>query len=307
MHREDHVKYVFLTAFRNEALVLDAFLRELVETARRAGIIERAVLYLVDDLSTDDSRAVIEAFRAREPACEIKVLSVPTNLGNQGAMFHGIHRIACDHDDVLITLDSDGEDDVGAVGSIIELGRQHPDKVVFIERGRRSDSASFKVFFFLYRLLFRILTDRKVVANNYMLIPGRYVETIRRSPLAATHLANGILRLNLPALVVSRDRRPRYGGRTTQNLFMLITHGLVGIIMFYEVVVPKILTLVLALALLQTAAMFLPVIPPAGRLVILMAGTAMIAAAIGFLVCATTALGMKLVAYRTATNGAPPE
>lgn len=292
------MKYLFLSAFRNESLVLQDFLHEFVEMTRQAGITDRAVLHLVDDFSTDDSRAVVERFRSTESACEINLISVPTNLGNQGAMFYGLSQVDCDAEDVLITLDCDGEDDVGEARSIIDLGRQHPEKVILIERGRRSDSTVFKVFFFLYRFLFRVLTDRRVVPNNFMLIPGRYVATIRRSPLVAVHLANGVLRLNLPSLVVSRDRRPRYGGKTTQNLFMLMTHGLVGIMMFYEVVVAKVLALVLVLAALQTAAVVLRVFSPAERTLLLLTGAGASVTAVAFLICATAALVCKLAVYR---------
>lgn len=296
------MKYIFLSAFRNESLVLEKFLEEFVEMTRRAGISEQAVLYLVDDLSTDDSRAIIESFRPKGHPCEINILSVPTNLGNQGAMHYGICRVDCGPGDVLITLDCDGEDDVGAAPSIIDLGRRHPEKIVLIERGWRSDSTAFKTFFFFYRFLFRVLTGRRVVPNNYMLIPGCYVEMIRRSPLVAAHLANGVLRLNLPSLVASRDRRPRYGGTTTQNFCMLMTHGLVGIMMFYEVVVSKVLALVLGLAVFQTAVGVLPVFSDASRARVLLVGTGVSITAMAFLVSATAALILKLVAYRSAVN-----
>ena len=300
------MKYVFLTAFRNESLILETFLREYVEMTRRAGISDRAVLNLVDDLSTDDSRQTIERFRTSEPSCKINVLSVPTNLGNQGAMFHGLAEIEVDPDDVLITLDCDGEDDIGEAHSIIELGKSNPEKVVLIERGRRADATAIKIFFTAYKLLFRLLTNQHTVPNNFMLIPGRYVPAIRRSPMVAVHLANGVLRLNLPSIVVSRDRRPRYGGQTTQNGFMLLSHGLVGIMVFYEVVVAKVLAFVLALAGVQAALLLFDVFSPSTRASLLLGAMAASLAAIGFLLCAALAMIFKLVAFNLATGRAVP-
>ncbi len=303
------MKYVFLTAFRNESLILETFLREFVELTRRADLTDQAVLNLVDDLSTDDSRETIERFRAGGDCCEVNVLSVPTNLGNQGAMFHGLTQVDVGPDDVLVTLDCDGEDDVGQAQSIIALGRSNPDKVILIERGRRSDSTAFKVSFLVYKQLFRLLTQQRVVPNNFMLIPGRYVAAIRRSPLVAVHLANGVLKLNLPSTVVSLDRRPRYGGQTTQNLFMLMTHGLVGVMVFYEVVVARVLALVLALGALQAVIILLGLVCPPKRtgipslLLWGAAGTSL--AAIGFLLCASLALIFKLMAVNLAERPAP--
>jgi glycosyltransferase involved in cell wall biosynthesis len=301
---ETRVKYVFLTAFRNESLILETFLREFVEMTRLAGIEDQVVLNLVDDLSTDNSRDTIERFRANGHGCEVNVISVPTNLGNQGAMFHGLAQIEVDPDDVLITLDCDGEDDVSEARSIIELGRSNPGKMILIERGRRSDSTAFKFFFFAYKLLFRFLTNQRVVPNNFMLIPGRYVPAIRRSPLVSTHLANGVLKLNLPSVVVSRDRRPRYGGRTTQNLSMLVSHGLVGIMVFYEVMVAKVLTLMLGLGVLQGAIIFLGIVSAPKRTLLLWTAAGMSIAAIGFLLCAAIALIFKLIAYHLAAGAA---
>lgn len=300
------MKYVFLTAFRNESPILETFLREFVEMTRQAGIADRAILNLVDDFSTDDSRETIERFRASGSGCEVNVLSVPTNLGNQGAMFHGLAQIEVRPDDVLITLDCDGEDDVGQAHSIIELGAKNPGKMILIERGRRTDSRAFKISFFAYKLLFRLLTHQRVVPNNFMLIPGRYVPAIRRSPLVSAHLANGVLKLNLPRVVVSLDRRPRYGGRTTQNLFMLMTHGLVGIMIFYEVVVAKVLALVLALGVLQAAILVLGTASPPGDGGILLWGAAATSlVAIGFLLCAALALIFKLIAFHFAAGAVP--
>jgi hypothetical protein len=134
------------------------------------------------------------------------------------------------------------------------------------------------------------------------------VPAIRRSPLVAVHLANGVLKLNLPCVVVSRDRRPRYGGETTQNLFMLLSHGLVGIMVFYEVVVAKVLTLVLALGALQAAILFLRILSPAERSAsespLLWGAAGAGVAAIGFLLCAAMALIFKLIAFNLATGDA---
>lgn len=298
------MKYVFLSAFRNESLTLEHFLREFAEMIRRAGIGDQAVLNLVDDLSTDDSRATIERFRAEGHGWPVNVLTTPTNLGNQGAMAYGLARIDVAADDVLITFDCDGEDDVGQAPSIIELGQRNPGKLVLIERGRRADSLTFKLSFFLYKLLFRALTQQRVMPNNFMLIPGRYVPAIRRSPLVAVHLAYAVLKLSLPSVVVARDRRPRYGGQTTQNLFMLGSHGMVGLMVFYEVVVPKVCLFVCALAALQAAFPMLARLTGRGQTSSLLlwaaAGTSL--AAIALLVGAAVALLFKLIVFNLAAS-----
>lgn len=310
------MKHVFLSAFRNESAIIEEFLGEFAGMVDAAGIAGSTVLYLVDDDSTDSTCERIDRFvAAARPRFEVRVLRVPTNLGNQGAMFFGLGRIDLAPDDVLITFDCDGEDDVREARSVIALGAENPGKVVLIERGRRKESLRFRVFFAVYKLLFRFLSGKRVVPNNFMLIPGKLVPAIRRAPLAATHLAYGVLRLNPPHVVTSRDRRPRYGGQTSQNLFMLVSHGMVGLMVFYEVVVAKLFMLAFALGVVEAALgatwLLLPPEYPRVRTGTLAcaAGTALaVVALLALLLSAAFALFFKLTAYNLAvgTVGAPP-
>ena len=43
------MKYVFLTAFRNESSILRAFLDEFTAMVQKAGVADDAVLYMVDE------------------------------------------------------------------------------------------------------------------------------------------------------------------------------------------------------------------------------------------------------------------
>ena len=240
------MRYVFLTACRNEEKILDEFLTEFSEVLHRAGLAETAVLWVIDDLSTDRSVAVLEDYRKRPDSIKLELIEAPTNLGNQGALFYALSHIQLAPDDVLITFDCDGEDDVQQIPSIVALGRENPGKVVLIERGRRQESLTFKVAFSCYKGIFRFLTRQSIIPNNFLLIPGQYVPYIRRNPLASVHFAYAILKIRLPSVSARRDRRKRYGGKSSQNLFMVASHGLVGLMVFYETVIAKLLWLLMS-------------------------------------------------------------
>jgi hypothetical protein len=256
------IRYVFLTACRNEASILGTFLQEFTEILQSTHIIDRSVCYIVDDLSTDASVEVLEAYRNTGGGVPLRIIHAPTNLGNQGALYYGLSQVSVAPDDVLITFDCDGEDDVRELPSIMELGRANPGKLVLIERGHRRESTTFKVAFESYKLLFRYLTRQTVIPNNFLLMPGRYVPYIQRTPLASVHWAYAILKMRFPSVTTKRDRRARYGGKTSQNLFMLASHGLVGLMVFYEIVIAKLLVLLLvfggASMAILAAAMTLP-------------------------------------------------
>ena len=298
------MKYVFLTACRNEEATLDEFVTEFSSMVASAGIAGRTVLYVVDDLSTDRTREILDR-RAQEPnGTSLRTIRAPTNFGNQGAMFYGLGRIELDADDVLVTFDSDGEDDVREIQSILKLGAENPGKMVLIERGRRSESLKFKFFFAGYKTLFRLLTRQRVVPNNFMLIPGAFVPVIAHSPLAAVHLAYGILKLGAPSVIVTRDRRPRYGGRSSQNLFMLVSHGMVGLMVFYEVVIAKLFLLLFDFAAFATSLVGVAALLPESSVVaqrtlngIAIAASVGAAGFLSLLLSAALALVLKLAAF----------
>ena len=169
------MRYLFLTAYRNEVQIIETFLSEFSAMLREARIDGQAALYLVDDLSLDGTRDAILKFRSAIGSPPISIISTPTNLGNQGAMYYGLRRLPVAADDVVITFDCDGEDDVRAIPRVIELGCANPGRVILIERGRRSESLGFRVLFSGYKALFRFMTGKDVVPNNFLLLPGSLV------------------------------------------------------------------------------------------------------------------------------------
>ena len=257
------MSYIFLTACRNEELLLEEFLEEFRTTLEEAGISEESVLYVVDDLSTDRSVEILERHRNRMGAVRLEIIRAPTNLGNQGALFYGLEKIEIGKADTLVTFDCDGEDDVGQIPSILELGKVNPHKVVLIERGERKESLIFRIAFHSYKILFRFLTRQAVIPNNFLLIPGEFVPYVRRTPLAAVHFGYGILRMKFPSVSTRRDRRTRYGGKSSQNLFMIASHGLVGLMIFYETVIAKLLFLLVLLGASSLGAIGCALVVPA--------------------------------------------
>jgi len=258
--------FVFLTACRNEARILPEFFEEFQQMIRRAALAGRTRLYVVDDLSTDRSVELLEEFQRSAIDIEVHIIRVPTNLGNQGALFFGLVQVQLEPGDTLITFDCDGEDDVAAIPSILELAAANPGKVVVIERGRRTESALFKLSFSCYKRIFRVLTRQKVIPNNFLLMPGSFAGTLQRSPLAAVHFAYAALKLHPQYVATVRDRRRRYGGQTSQNGFMLVSHGLVGLMVFFEVVVAKIFMLLFLLGGIAVGLVGCGVIMPASWL-----------------------------------------
>jgi hypothetical protein len=152
--------------------------------------------------------------------------------------------------------------------------------------------------------MFRALTRQAVIPNNFLLIPGRLVPAIQRSPLVAVHFAYGILKLKPPSVSATFDRRPRYGGKSSQNMFMLMSHGMVGLMVFFEIVVAKLFVLLSAFSVFAIAIVGLAIILPATNVAaqrtLIWSAIAATVGAVGFmslLVSSAVALVFKLAVF----------
>lgn len=252
MPERPETRVVLLTAVRNESQLVERFLAELHEVFLEAGLLARIHLVVVDDASTDDTVEAIRRAAARRPELSLEVLSLAGNRGNQSAMAWGLRRKAKELAGAqLLTLDADGEDDLTRLPELVRGLDQDPSRMIFVHRDGRSDGLLIRGFYAAYRVVYRLLTGELLIPCNMMAIPGRMVSSIVGSPFLPLHFSYPPLRLRLPHRALPMARRPRYSGRSTQNLGLLIQHGLIGLTIFYEQVVARLMLLTAGAAALS--------------------------------------------------------
>jgi len=87
---------------------------------------------------------------------EIEVITLTRNIGNQRAQATGIAYVAENIDcSVLVVMDSDLEDQPKYVTELIAEANKTSREIVFAERTRRSEGAAFKVFYMIYKYLYK--------------------------------------------------------------------------------------------------------------------------------------------------------
>ena len=91
----------------------------------------------------------------------IEVTNLTVNVGHQRAISVGLSSIVSDQYTSVIVMDCDGEDKVSDIKNLIEMS-QKTNEIVVARRKSRSETTLFKVFYFFYKLIFRILTGRKI-------------------------------------------------------------------------------------------------------------------------------------------------
>jgi hypothetical protein len=223
----------------------------LVELTRRLGVAlgdrwADTALVVVDDGSFPAiDEKFLDSLNGTATGC---IVTLTRNVGHQRALAMGIsYAVDGALADTLVAMDSDGEDDPADVPRLLAAIDEHPSAIVVAERTKRSESLAFRVCYGLYRLMFALLTGRRIRFGNFMGLPL----------LAARRIANmGELWLSLPATIllsrvpiisVPTERGVRFHGKSKMNFVSLVVHGLRAMAVFVEHVLTRIILGALAL------------------------------------------------------------
>lgn len=161
----------------------------------------------------------------------LTVVTPPFNLGHQRAIVFGLRRLAPEigEDDLVVTLDADGEDrpeDVLRLLEPVREGRRGGKTVALALRTHRRETLPFKVLYFFFRVLFRTLTGTLIRTGNYAAYRGWLPRQVVFHPHFDLCYSSSLLSLNLPVVLVPCERGRRYAGESHMGYFRLLVHGL---------------------------------------------------------------------------------
>jgi polyisoprenyl-phosphate glycosyltransferase len=164
----------------------------------------------------------------REP--NTRVLSPPFNLGHQRAIVFGLRSLRDEFEDsdVIVTLDSDGEDqpeDVPRLLAALEAAPQDLKLMVLALRTRRHESLKFKLLYGLFKLMFITLTGTVVRTGNFAAYRGWTARRALFHPHFDLCYSSSLLGLNRPLVFVPCERGKRIAGHSHMNFLKLLMHG----------------------------------------------------------------------------------
>lgn len=229
-------------------------LQRLAGVLRGAGV--EARFLVVDDGSTLPAPADwLSGHPDVDGVTEILVLR--RNLGNQRAIAVALAYVQAQRTEAtIVVMDGDGEDDPADVPRLLaRFLDEGGNKVVFAERRRRSESAVFVLFYWLYRGAHLVLTGRRVRVGNFSILPRTLLERLVVVPELWTHYAASVVHTKLPWTSIPTRRATRISGRSSMTFVTLVVHGLSAISVYSEIVGVRVLCATVALVGLTLGAL----------------------------------------------------
>ena len=192
----------------------------------------------------------------------VTVVELKRNLGHQRAITIGLAYAAAERDpDLVLVMDGDGEDDPAEALKVINECRiSGSEQVVFGKRSARSEGIIFRVFYALYRLVYKILTGHSIRVGNFSVIPRSVLRRLVVVSEVWNHYAAGVLKARVPVTEVDTHRGRRLSGRSRMNFVSLVTHGLSAISVYGDIAGVRLLLGTAVLILLSLIGILIVVI-----------------------------------------------
>jgi hypothetical protein len=235
-----HTRLIVMIPVFNDWTAVDLMLQDLSRVLDAHDI--GAELLIVDDGSTMPLPDTLFTAAQRRDR-RLDVLHLKRNVGHQRAIAIGLAFV---HDtrpcDAVVVMDGDGEDQPSDLPALLKKLRAESDaKIIFAARTKRSEHPGFRMLFFLYRALHRMLTGFAVRVGNFSVIPFRSLATLVVVSDMWNHYAAAVVKAAVPHDVVPTTRGRRLAGTPTMNFAALASHGLSALSIFGDVIAIRVM------------------------------------------------------------------
>lgn len=234
MSAEPHPSLVVVTPVYEDVVASARLFRELA-----AAFGDRAYVVAVDDGSVKDP---LDPGSIAASGLEGAVVKLKRNVGHQRAIAIGLGYVADCHPDAqhVVVMDADGEDLPASVQRLLSRLDSDEVDVVVAQRKSRVETLQFRVFYVVYKGLFKLLTGREISFGNHMALKPESVRRLTIMPELGIYVAAAVLLSKLRMATCPLDRGPRYAGRSKMNFVGLALHGFRGLMVFAEDVLVRV-------------------------------------------------------------------
>lgn len=236
----DPPKVIILIPVYNDWESLGMLLNRLEGFSAQGGI--EPSIVVVDDGSTQLPSADIFDDLKHKSLRRIDLIHLHMNIGHQRAIAVGLSEVNKRNDfDIVIVMDADGEDKPEDIGLFIQAHHESPNKIVVAQRSKRSESLWFRLFYRLYKIIFRLFVGQNLDFGNFCMIPKSLLGKVAYNPMSWNHLAASISRSGHDVTRLKIDRGKRFHGKSSMKFERFVSHGFSAISVFIDVAMIRIL------------------------------------------------------------------
>lgn len=218
---------VIITPCFNENITVISFLKSVEEVI--AKLPQQFEVIVVDDSSSDHTLSMLSEFQFGCKNAKLTLLPLKFNVGHQAAVYQGLLYARDIDSNKFIIMDSDGEDDPEAIAELVSITDY---EIVNVARGRRKESLSFQVSYYIYRFIFKIITGKVLNFGNYCMISKRVLETSCFTSFI--HLAAHLSKQKVSNTSIVYNRLKRIDGKSKMNLTSLVHHAFKSFVEYAE-------------------------------------------------------------------------
>ena len=233
---------IILAPCYNEELNIVDFLHSIEEVCHNINTEFEVVI--VNDGSVDKTAELLNQFSFQHENINLTTLKLDFNAGHQQAIFQGLLYAKTTNANQFIILDSDGQDDVQLIPKMIELKDA---EIVHITRKKRKESLLFQLGYFIYKIIFKIVTGKSIHFGNYCLIKRNILHRVVQSGFV--HFPSLLSKFTSNRAYIGADRQKRKQGKSKMGISGLLNHAIKSFIQYSEELLTVCLWLFIFLAI----------------------------------------------------------
>ena len=194
---------------------------------------KRCHIIAVDDGSV---RQPVQIDWLRSALVEGSVLRLKRNVGHQRAIAVGVAHAAkwLGDQTCVVIMDSDGEDMPHSIDKLRSPLADDNVDIVVATRRSRVETLRFKLFYQVYRHIFKLLSGRDLSFGNFMAMKPNAARRLAAMNEVGIHVAAAALNSKMRIQQMPLDRGPRYAGQSKMNFVGLALHGFKAMMVFSE-------------------------------------------------------------------------
>lgn len=214
-------KLIFLLPMYNDWDSLKMVLKQI--NSKLEEMQQKGCVIVVNDYSIERNKSFDKYLNIEK----ISVLNLKENVGSQKAISIGLKYISSKYKekDIITVLDSDGEDDVSQIPSMVKLAKENFDRVIVSCRTKREEKLIFKFLYFCHKLITLFFTLKWISFGNFSSFYSENTNDILKNDKSWLAFS-GCLSYNCKILRLRAPRKTRLIGNSKLSLKGLINHAL---------------------------------------------------------------------------------